>query len=437
MPKIIVLNLGTEHALQAGATLPHSLSKSAWRHAWLLDVGDILLSPVEINRDLITYIARVLGFDAGHVQIVVYPALLSDEVLAQDRVVAALRHRMVADTHYSVMSCYASPGVARLAALLNCDDDVGRDFLDQRGPDLFNRKSHFRQLATWMGLPIPAGAVVRGASDLTRAIDRLLPQGGAVIVKQDHAAGGLGNIVLTEAEPLPVPGARATRRVARGAIAAAAERLWEELAPTGEPVVVEHYAEAPWNFYHEYHLGSDGVPALVASGTIRVRASDDPTAAALVWIGLDIPAQVPPAHLAAGRLLADRFAAFAAAAGYRGFINIDAMTSEAGVTVLNESNARWGGGLVLHEVARRLLGDDYAKNHVLSSLRDVPAPARPELVVTLEQAGLTFNPSAAEGIVVLACDEHEAGLAECLVLAESLPRSRTIEKRLRAAMQQA
>lgn len=437
MAKIIVLNLGTEHALQAGAALPHSLAKSVWRHAWLLDAGDILLSPMSIDCGHVAYIAQTLGFDARRVELVTHPALLSDEILAQDDVVAALRLRMDPAASYTMMSCYASPGVGRLARLLGCDDGAGQAFLDQRGPDLFNRKSHFRQLAAGMAFPIPDGAVVRGAGELARAIDRLLAPGGAVIVKQDHAAGGLGNIVLTEAEPHPVAGARETRRLDRGGIAATAERLWPELAATGEPLIIERYDPALWNYYHEYRLDSDGAPAFIASGTIRVRANDDPNAPGLVWVGLDIPAQVPPEHLAAGRAQADRFAAFASMAGYRGFINVDSMTSAAGVTMLNETNARWGGGLVLHEVARRLLGDTYAEGHVVSSLRDVLAPPRPALVAALEHAGLAFATASSEGVVVLACDEHDDGLAECLVCANSLAQSRAIEERLRAALRDA
>lgn len=95
------------------------------------------------------------------------------------------------------MPCFWTQGVAELAAVLGLAPRGGLGFAAQRGSDLLNRKTHFRQLAAGAGVPVPDGSVARTPLELTRAIERQLPRTGTAIVKQDDGAGGSGNLTLT------------------------------------------------------------------------------------------------------------------------------------------------------------------------------------------------------------------------------------------------
>jgi hypothetical protein len=176
-------------------------------------------------------------------------------------------------------------------------------FTAQRGPDLLNRKSHFRQLAAGAGVPQPAGSVVTTEAELAAAVEWLLPETGTVIVKRDNDLGGAGNRALTTKEAHPLNGVRETVAV-NGNRAEAAGRLWTELAADGQVLVAEAYYPAVQIFYFEYHIGPDGLARMLDTG-LRRDAVGDPGAPSLVWVGLEIPADLPPGTAARGSATED------------------------------------------------------------------------------------------------------------------------------------
>ena len=55
---------------------------------------------------------------------------------------------------------------------------------------------------------------------------------------------------------------------------------------------MESYHHASHMFYLEYFVPEDGNPVFLSMGSIKVRPSQDPDATELVWVGLEIPAEL-------------------------------------------------------------------------------------------------------------------------------------------------
>jgi hypothetical protein len=438
VPKIILINVRADYpAASLGVTRSHPTTVSGWRHMWFAEEGDILVVPASIKQDFLRYVGETMGVDTSTVLVLTRDEILSDEVILSPDFVGELQSLIglaKRPTPWQLMPCFFTDGAAELARLLGVDAGRSLDLASERGVILLNRKSHFRQLAIGAGLPLPQGGIATTPQTLARAVERLLPVTGTVIVKGDNAAGGKGNIALTT-RPItaPLPGTRETRPIDSSGIATAAAGVWEDLKEQ-QVLVVESYHDARHMFYFEFFIDEIGNVRFATSGSIRLEPSPLPNAKDLVWVGLDLPLELPPFSLGNAVTEAAKFAQRAADLGYRGYINIDAILTPTGELFFNESNARWGGGTILHVISERLLGPHYADTHTVSSLRNVPPVPLDLVLALLGEHQLGFDRDSGRGVIVLACDPHLTNMMECLVIGDSLEDSRQIEAELRKAV---
>ncbi len=434
MPRILIMNAGTAQMSGADLTaIQLSLAaKSAWRSVWFAQAGDLIVSPVAIPTDLLRYVGATLRFDPSTVLVLVpenahETRVLSDFTLQSNTIVEQIRRHIREKTHWKLCACYSTEGVARLAAMLGIQQK-GNDFALQRGPDLLNRKSHFRQLATSVTLPLPSGCIATSSEELFRAVNSLRLETGSVIVKLDNGAGGVGNVILTGKGSAPLPGARETRRVLWPSFDP--DALWSEMTtPSCKTVVVESYHLASSLFYLEFEIEENGSIAYVNSGNIRLHGSEGRAERALVWTGLELPSDLSNEQYSTAYAHAYRFVELARTLGYRGMINIDAIFSIDGRLLFNEANGRWGGGSVLHSIADRLLGADWSHSYVISSVRNVRLNSLQTALDCFVDEGLLFDRIHKEGVIPLAADQ-EAGTVECLVIARDRLVGRNFEHRL-------
>ncbi|MCA1455105.1 hypothetical protein I6F35_18015 [Bradyrhizobium sp. BRP22] len=434
MPRILIMNAGSAQMSGADLTVTQlSLAaKSAWRSVWFAQPGDVIISPVAIPIDLLDHVGATLKFDPSTVLVLVPEnagkmGILSDFTLQSKTVVEQISRHIRQKAHWTLCACYSTEGVARLAAMLGISQN-GDDFALQRGPDLLNRKSHFRQLAASVALPIPSGCVTTNSDELFRAVTSLRSETGSVIVKLDNGAGGVGNVIFTGKETAPLPGARETRRLLWSSFDP--DALWSEVTtPSCKTVVVESYHLARSLFYLEFEIEENGSIVFVNSGNIRLRRSENPSERALVWTGLELPSDLSDEQLSTAYAYAYRFVELARTLGYRGMINIDAIFSTDRQLLFNEANGRWGGGSVLHSIADRLLGPDYSHSYVISSVRNVRLNSLQTALDCFVDEGLLFDRIQKEGVIPLAGDQ-EAGTVECLVIARDRLVARNLEHRL-------
>ncbi|SFQ34953.1 hypothetical protein SAMN05216330_13010 [Bradyrhizobium sp. Ghvi] len=434
MPRILIMNAGT--AQMSGADLtPAQLSlaaNSAYRSAWFAHEGDLIVSPVVVPADLLSFIGATLDFDASSVCVLVpegrrHSPVLDDCTLLSKTVFGRISRHVRQKSTWRLYPCYSTEGVARLAAMLGIAQS-GDDFALQRGPDLLNRKSHFRQLATSVALPLPNGSVTTDSDELFRAVTSLRTETGSVIVKLDNGAGGVGNVILTGNESDPLPGARDTRRIPWPSFDP--DALWSEMTTAScKTLVVESYHLAKSLFYLEYEIEDDGSIVFMNSGNIRLHKSTNQFERALIWTGLELPSDLGNEQWLSAQADAYRFVALARNLGYRGMINIDAIFADDGRLLFNEANGRWGGGSVLHSIAVRLLGVDYCACNVILSVRNVRSKCLQTAHDRFVKEGFLFDRTRKEGVIPLAADE-EAGTVECLVIARDRPAARDLQHRL-------
>jgi Pre ATP-grasp domain len=167
MPKIIVMNAATEQMSGRDLTSTQQLlaAKTAWRSSWFADAGDIIVTPVPIKENFLAYIGRTLGFDPTSVSIITLdqrrhdPAVLTDEELLSPEIIGALQIRTNGSDHWAITPCYHTEGVTEIASMLGIAEPAGHRFAAQRGCDILNRKSHFRQLAAEADLPLADGSI--------------------------------------------------------------------------------------------------------------------------------------------------------------------------------------------------------------------------------------------------------------------------------------
>ncbi|SFJ86020.1 peptide ligase PGM1-related protein [Bradyrhizobium sp. Gha] len=433
MPRILIMNAGTPQ-MSGGHLTKAQLSlaaNSAYRSAWFAQEGDLIVSPKEIPANLLSFIGATLDFDASSVRLVVpasrQPAILDDCTLLSRAVVERIRRHVRQQSAWRLCPCYSTEGVARLAARLGIPN-TGDDFALQRGPDLLNRKSHFRQLATSVALPLPHGSVATDPQELLDAVTYLRSETGMVIVKLDNGAGGVGNVILTSNKSDPLPGARDTRLISWPSFDPQA--LWFEMTTAScKTLVVESYHLARSLFYLEYAIQDDSSIVFVNSGNIRLRKSTDRSERTLIWTGLELPSDLENEQWLTAQAHAYRFVALARDLGYRGMINIDAIFAKDGRLLFNEANGRWGGGSVLHNIAIRLLGFDYSHRNVILSVRNVRSPSFEAAHARFIKDGLLFDRTRKKGVIPLAADE-EAGTVECVVIAPDRPAAHDQQHRL-------
>lgn len=434
MPRIVIMNQGTEHTRGYDPTQSEPLRKSIARCTWFAAAGDVIISPIPIEEGFLRYVGETLGFDPARVSVLVRDGLRAEGLALSEADVGKLRALVAGADDWAVLPCFWTPDVAAFVRELGIGDPIAIAFAAHRGSELFNRKSHFRQFGAGMSLPLAEGTIVTSERELAGAIREHLPKTGTVIVKKDNAAGGIGNVTLTTGAVRALPGARETRRVDDADASAAA--LWRDLADgsPGQPLVVEVYHAAAHSFYFEYFIGADGRPQFLHSGDVRFRDPDDARTPELVWVGLDTPTGLPHYSLANALTHAGRLVALAAQVGCRGHINIDAIVTTGGELVFNEANVRWGGGSSLHDIGVRLIGPRFADGHALSFVRDIAGPVQAEALRVLRAGGLQFRPEAGEGVIILAGNEREPGTMECLVAGASQARVRELEASLRRGM---
>jgi hypothetical protein len=417
--KILLMNYGL--SCEIGVT----------RQMWMVHEGDIVVSAIPVEEHFLDYLCEVSGIDRDTVTVLNIGRDVDEDALVAPDLVAELRALMGGSTGWELLPAAHTEGVAALAELLGLPKDTGLRFTAQRGPDLLNRKSHFRQLAAGAGAAIPAGSIVTTEAELAAAVERHLPETGTVIVKRDDDLGGAGNRALTTKEAGPLNGVRETV-VVNGNRAEAVTRLWQELAGVdGQVLVVESYHHATEIFYFEYLIGADGVPRVLDTG-LRRDAVGEPDAQSLVWVGLEIPADLPPGTAARALTESGRLADLAARLGYRGHLNVDGILTEDGELYFNEINARWGGCTSLHDIGEKLFGPNYADHHVVSGLRIVTPMRLSDAVELLRHNDLHFTRETGDGAVVLGYDQELSKATECVLTGRTRARVREIEERLRA-----
>lgn len=369
MPKLVIGNTGSDNMV--GHTRRKSIDKRqksaavAQRLLWLLHQGDAILLPEAPSPVFARYAFDVMGLDPDRVTVVVpphaevEPQILNLDVLNHPDLLARLSAVLHRPETWTVEPYYFDRPIAWLAERLQlCVAPPQLGCFRQGAAEQLNSKVQFRRLAAAHDVPVAEGAICFTPDDVALALTDLLPITGAVMVKQDLNASGDGNLIVAAKPPATTFGAGEVLDVGTLNARNLAGRIWSQLTGfRNEAMVVEAYYAATGVYYTELDIPVSRRPRLLNFGEMRMEP---------VWIGFEIPSpSLNPYEVGELTSVSSMLASLAATTGYTGKINCDAIRTMDGKILFTEINGRLGGCTHVHEVARALLGPEYAAKYVL------------------------------------------------------------------------
>jgi hypothetical protein len=437
VPKLIVSNQRTDEMIgDLGSLTPEYrryVAGQAQRMVWLAEPGDVLVLPVELDEEFLSYVAGLKGIDRASWAVLVPPVgRLGEDVLSRDRLedagfVARLRDAVREHAVRTILPFHFDRVSVRLARALGLDEHTpGFPFAAQGGTTLLNSKATFRALAVGHGIPVPYGTVTDDRAEAEEFIRQAFDAGRPVIVKQDFHVGGIGNEIVS-----PVPGIRPIGAVGTevivgpAALAAHLDRRWAHYTgPHRSRVVLEHYTPESPAVYSELLVSDDGV-RLVGHGEMRMKP---------VINGLIVPA--PSRQLAAFAAFLDdsrRLSETLRRIGYRGSLSVDAIVTPEERILVNEINGRVVGSAHIHRIGEELVGGDYPDTHVLVEKRRVAFPDFRTTLDKLVAAGLAYDRTRRTGVVVTVHDNgRTGGFGGSCLIAEDDAAARALEEEVDA-----
>jgi len=355
--------------------------------------------------------------------------ILNDQEIFSKLVKAANSVRKLTVTSYS-----ASPQFFRLIEELR---KTGITVYTPESPDeesawsvnFFGSKSGIRQLAQKSSalepdFQMPDGLVCSGIVDASRiAAHKYLKEDG-VVVKTNKGHSGAGVLIFR-------PGDLPTQyRTCQDAILTMLQkdRYWEKF-----PIVIEDYIHVN-SFIGggfpdvEFKIQKGGKVEFLYYCGMRVRPDG-------VFNGVEINEDCIPDRLAArlidtGYFIGEQYAA----AGYRGYFDVDFVAAKYGGIFVTESNARRTGGTHVYKTAVELIGKDFMMDsYVLSDNNyQLPNNCKP----TFEQihellSPILFSKKEKEGVIIASSNLLSQGTLAYILFGKNKKRALEIEAQMK------
>ncbi|MGO4419851.1 peptide ligase PGM1-related protein [Streptomyces sp. MCAF7] len=440
MPKILFANPNSRAMVARPEDIPSDVRPFydviGERLLWTLESGDIAVVPGPVNKDFLDYLAATLGLLPEEFTVLSLRDYSESSWYPDDNpgLVDGLRDRIAASGPGAgpwTAACYLHDrDIARWERLLGVDQHDAEPFA-QDMVALVNTKSVFRALAVAAGVPVPEGRVVDPGPELVDAVTELLPRTGSVIVKQDQNSGGDGNVLVTTDSEVVGLGAYQVLRLG-GAGRTEVHGALDGIGLARPPLLPRHTAAARLvvEVYHprsktlssELYVPKRTAPVLLNYGDMRMEP---------VWKGYVFPPQ-DLAGVWHAQLCADsqQIALLAQRLGYHGLINIDAVLDPAGRMLFTEFNGRAGGATNIDAIARRLLGPDYMRTHVVMSHNSLRADSLGELLSHLRAEGLAYEAERGGGVVVATDSTPTTGTVEVVSIGTDRRQAEEFESRV-------
>ncbi|WP_420082246.1 peptide ligase PGM1-related protein [Streptomyces sp. JL4002] len=386
------------------------------RKVWLTQPGDVVVLPTAPSEPLWEYACDLLGFARSSVTSVAAPSedlITLTDAVRKNGLTGHLRALAEAAPGLRFQPFALDRPALDLAAELGLPVD---GYADGRPSDAaveavyrINTKPGFRDVAAELGIRTAAGRVAADRGELLTAVRDTVAAHGGAVVKPVRGSNGYGVRFLSEED---LPGLEA---LLDSYLADVSDQpsgwVVEQRLDLARVVTVE--MEVTDAGPQVLHVGEMRTPNGSFSGQVTPLEENSPAVDRLTADGLTL-----------GRHL-DRI-------GYRGPFDIDGGITGDGQLFATESNLRRTGATYLDLLVRRFLGTEGAARAVwLADSR--PGGVTPDFAAGLglvRDAGLAFEPGAAEGVVLTADTLAFDGKWRYLVMGTSHRRVEEIEKRL-------
>ena len=431
MSKIIIANVDSD--AMCGTDMEpeiHALSSMCCcRLIALAEDDDLVVLPHSVSDAYIGYVNRLLGRNLSRDNVIVprrgdeEQIILNFDSLCDGDVERQIAERVGSVRGWELEAYFLDRAVIHLAERLDLAlDSRTRGYLRAGGAESYNSKVLFRQFAAACGVPIAEGRMASTAAELGRAVAELLNRTGRVMIKQDTNSGSAGNTAITTFDEDRLTGAWQVKRVPDGAdVEKFATWLWPQIAvQRNTRVVVEVYHLSEQALYSELLVRGPGVaPLLLNFGEMRM----EPT-----FIGFEIPSQ-RLSQFDIGEMISHsaNLARAAADAGFTGYMNVDSILTMTGKIMFTEVNGRMGDCTHIDYWARKLLGDDYGRNHVLLTRNWIGASSFEDTLNALDEAGVSYSHETKSGVILPIEDVDRSGTFDYMVIGDTLEHALAIE----------
>jgi Pre ATP-grasp domain len=391
---------------------------TAQRALWFAGAGDLVILPNEPDREFVSYLADLRGFDPGDITVLVPPpgvtgvSSLTVDRLLEPGFLAEVLERLGRHSIERVEALWPDQCVARFTAALGLERALrGQRFIGEGGGSQVNGKALFRMLATGSGVPIAAGSACFESEELCRVTAGLVAEGSDVILKRNYASGGAGNVVVTTNFTTGLAGAARCVHVADARdLADAVRDAWVQLSDDGrQPVIAEMYVPGCRSIFAEYRIEDDGL----RFGACGEMVYDPLPHSEVLPVG-DMDAET----VAALRDHAERLCELYRRMGYRGNASVDAVVTADGVIRFTELNARITGSTYLYDVIGASVVGDYERDRVLIE-RVPPASwqmgSLAEVLRVLRADDLHWDPLTRTGVLAATPHHPKNGVVLCAV----------------------
>ncbi|MGA5424968.1 peptide ligase PGM1-related protein [Streptomyces lavendulocolor] len=390
-PWLVYANFVSDMALclEAGGVLERWATQAP-RKVWLLQAGDVLLTPVPVSREFRTYALGLLGVPDASVSVVHVPGrrgMAMADTLRDDGLLETVRG-LVADREGMVLLTHR-PGRVHHRPRRGPGDFGERVYLGgggrrraRRGPRL-NTKVGFRQVAAELGIRVPRGLACR-RSELPDAVRAHLAAQGRAVIKPDRSAGGHGMMFVSPDDPWWL---RLDQEGLGGA-----EGAW----------VVEDWLDVAHSVSVQMNTGPWGADPVFSGEMRTVRPVFSGYLSPLTGDTAGVGTELEQWGRSLGTYLAER--------GYAGPFSIDAVITQDGSLVATESNIRRTATTTPQVMTARL-----ARSAGLSGPPAWLLGQRKAAVVydfgaavdRLDAAGIGWTRARQEGVVLYADTPHD------------------------------
>ncbi|MFF3001031.1 peptide ligase PGM1-related protein [Streptomyces sp. NPDC057950] len=356
-------------------------AQQAPREAWLLRVGDVLVSPVPVSRGFVQYVHGLTGVPPDRVTIIEVPWVeavpLADAVRKAGSTellgLAGQSDAVLLPTALDVSAVdFAREMGFVIRSYATVEDAAAAVEVAKR----LNTKSGFRQVADELGIRLPEGRACR-RSEVPGVVRNVLEHHERAVVKPDRSAGGHGMCFVSRRE----------------LEAGTALELDAVGGPTGS-WVVEECVDLSASVSVQLENLASGTRVLF-SGTMRVQLGS--------FTGYLSPLTSPVLHAVEElERWGLQLGAYLAEHGYMGPFGLDALVSTGGTVYASESNVRRTATTTPHEMVSRLTAGTALTQPAWSmgTGRTSEALCFDEALARLLAHRLGFEPESGGGVVL-------------------------------------
>jgi hypothetical protein len=295
--------------------------------------------------------------------------------------------------------------------------------------NFFGSKSGIRQLAQKSSalepdFLMPDGLICVGPVDAAKIAASKYVKEDGVVIKTNKGHSGAGVLIFREGQ-LP-----STYEQCRKTIYTILKRneYWEKFPIIIESLINVNHAVGGGFPNVEFKIKKSGEIEFLYFCGLRVSKEG-------IFQGVEMNEDVITGRLQAsitdlGFFIGEQYAA----AGYRGYYDVDLVCAKNGKIYVNESNVRRTGGSYVHKAALRLIGKDFLTDSYVLSNNTYRVPSPQVLAFTQIHevlSPLLFSRKTKEGVIIASANRLRHGVLSYIIFGNTKKRALEIESRMK------